>query len=232
MPRRRPPGQIDRILDAAEETFSRVGLERATMASIAQSAGLSAPTLYHYFESKDALFRWTLRRASRPYETIPEVAPLPALDPSELEQLREWLWRGTFAPRDLRRVIEEEPVMSPVEELRALLFGLYDRTWETRRVVNLLEASIVTTPQQWDTWFAEYASRTVDDWAAYFRARPALLPPGEDAGEAAVFVMSCCVYFARRRLRRIEPNRDDESYRAAIVDLLVNCLDRKARRSA
>jgi AcrR family transcriptional regulator len=232
MPRRRPPGQIDRILDAAEETFSRVGLERATMASIAQTASLSAPTLYHYFENKDALFRWTLRRASRPYETIPEDAPLPALDPSEFEQLREWLWSGTYPPTDPKRVLAEEPVMSPVEELRALLFSLYDRTWETRRVVNLLEASIVTTPQQWDKWFAQYASRTVDDWASYFRARPSLLPPGEDPGEAAVFVLSSCVYFARRRLRRIEPNHDDESYRAAIVDLLVNSLGRKARRSA
>lgn len=202
------------------------------MTTIAEAAGLSTATLYYYFENKDALFRWTLRRASRPFEPVPEEAPLPSLDPVESIQLLEWLGRKAHTDGGLRRALEGDPTKPAVEELRSLLFGLYDATWNTRRVVNLLEASVVTTPQQWTRWYADYSASTVDEWAAYFRARPSLLPSGEDPGEAAVFVVSSCVYFARRRLRRIEPNEDDESYRAAIVALLVNSFSRKARRNA
>jgi AcrR family transcriptional regulator len=232
MPRPRRPGQLGRILDAAEETFSRVGLQRATMSTIAEAAGLSAATLYHYFENKDALYRWTLRRAVRPHDPLPEVAPLPSLDATESDQLLEWLWRTADTASALRNVLEQESTEPPAEELRSQLINLYDRTWETRRVVNLLEARVVTTPQQWNKWYAEYSSRAVEDWANFFRARPSLLPVGEDPAEAAVFVLSSCTYFARKRLRRIEPNEDDHAYRAAIVNLLVNSLSRKVQRSA
>jgi AcrR family transcriptional regulator len=45
-----------RILDAALKVFSETGYSGATMDGLAAAAGLTKPTLYQYFESKDQLF--------------------------------------------------------------------------------------------------------------------------------------------------------------------------------
>ena len=45
-----------RILDAAKKIFCETGYSGATMDAVAVEARLSKPTLYHYFESKEALF--------------------------------------------------------------------------------------------------------------------------------------------------------------------------------
>ncbi len=44
-----------RIVDAAYELFYRGGFLRAGVDAIAEAAGITKRTLYHYFESKDAL---------------------------------------------------------------------------------------------------------------------------------------------------------------------------------
>jgi AcrR family transcriptional regulator len=44
------------ILVAARSCFARFGYEKTTNKHIAEQAGISAGTLYHYFESKPALF--------------------------------------------------------------------------------------------------------------------------------------------------------------------------------
>lgn len=45
-----------RILEAARRVFTREGYDRASMNDIAVEAGVSKPTLYVYFEHKEALF--------------------------------------------------------------------------------------------------------------------------------------------------------------------------------
>lgn len=45
-----------RILDAALKVFSETGYTGANMDAVALEAGLSKPTLYQYFQSKEALF--------------------------------------------------------------------------------------------------------------------------------------------------------------------------------
>jgi len=46
-----------RTLDAALSVFARCGYTSATMDAIASEAGLTKPTLYQYFQSKDDLFK-------------------------------------------------------------------------------------------------------------------------------------------------------------------------------
>ena len=45
-----------RILDAAQHVFAHQGYSGATMDAVAAEAGLTKPTLYQYFGSKEALF--------------------------------------------------------------------------------------------------------------------------------------------------------------------------------
>ena len=51
-----------RILDAGERVFARAGLHGATMAAIADEAGLPKANVHYYFGSKLALYRAVLAR--------------------------------------------------------------------------------------------------------------------------------------------------------------------------
>lgn len=50
-----------RILKAALKVFANAGYNGATMEAVATAAGLSKPTLYQYFPSKDSLFQAMLQ---------------------------------------------------------------------------------------------------------------------------------------------------------------------------
>lgn len=59
---RRPAARPDEILDAALERFVAVGFARAKMEEIAERAGVTAGTIYRYFENKEALVEALLVR--------------------------------------------------------------------------------------------------------------------------------------------------------------------------
>lgn len=50
-----------RLLDAALSVFSRLGYSGTSMDAVADAAGLSKPTLYHYFDNKETLFKAMMR---------------------------------------------------------------------------------------------------------------------------------------------------------------------------
>jgi AcrR family transcriptional regulator len=56
----------NQILDAAMDTFSKVGFHKARMADIAESSGLSKGSLYWYFKSKNDLINNLLARVFEP----------------------------------------------------------------------------------------------------------------------------------------------------------------------
>ncbi len=60
--KRRPGARPDEILDAALERFVAVGFAQAKMEDIADRAGVTAGTIYRYFENKEALVEALLVR--------------------------------------------------------------------------------------------------------------------------------------------------------------------------
>lgn len=54
--------QREAILGAAVHAFSEIGYPSASMSQLARSCGVSKATLYHYFDSKEALLFEALRR--------------------------------------------------------------------------------------------------------------------------------------------------------------------------
>ena len=56
-----------RVLDAAYEQFSRMGIQRSTMEDVARRAGVSRITVYRRFDTKDALVEQVVRREFRRY---------------------------------------------------------------------------------------------------------------------------------------------------------------------
>lgn len=57
-----PGSNADRYLDAAFDAFMRTGFAKTTMADIAAAAGVSRPTLYRSFATKEAVFLGVARR--------------------------------------------------------------------------------------------------------------------------------------------------------------------------
>jgi len=82
-----PKGQIrqaneELILGAAERAFARSGFNGATMAEIADEAGLPKPNLHYYFGSKRELYRAVLARTLQDW-MVPIDRIRPASDPRE-----------------------------------------------------------------------------------------------------------------------------------------------------
>ncbi|HEY4175647.1 MAG TPA: TetR/AcrR family transcriptional regulator [Kofleriaceae bacterium] len=82
--RGRPPAHPDRresILDAALEAFVERGFHGTAIPQIAERANIAAGTIYHYFDSKEALVNalyttWKSRVAQKVMAAFPHGAPV------------------------------------------------------------------------------------------------------------------------------------------------------------
>ncbi|MFB2982200.1 TetR family transcriptional regulator [Microseira sp. BLCC-F43] len=71
------------ILDAAEQEFSRHGLNGARMSAIASRAKVTTATLHYYFENKESLYRAVLQRPVDEVQTKLGQLNLEGLSPEE-----------------------------------------------------------------------------------------------------------------------------------------------------
>lgn len=113
----------ERLLDAALAVFSRDGFDRATMATIAEQAGMAKGTIYNYFETKEELLSALLRERTHKIEQIlkdESVPPRVALTAIARAFLEEALDRQ---PELARLVLVESPRFPHLarEMLRRLL---------------------------------------------------------------------------------------------------------------
>jgi AcrR family transcriptional regulator len=82
--RGRPPERPDRresILDAALECFVERGFHGTAIPQIAEKAAIAAGTIYHYFDSKEALVNalyrhWKSTVSQRVFMAFPQAAPV------------------------------------------------------------------------------------------------------------------------------------------------------------
>ena len=92
MPRVSPDAKVrlegtrrSQILTAAAVIFARKGFDRATIADIAQAAGLAEGSIYNYFRSKDELLAYLPRQLAQPVltELLDRLPPPAAADEME-----------------------------------------------------------------------------------------------------------------------------------------------------
>jgi len=57
------------IIEKATDSFSKLGYEKTTIASLAKSCGITEPALYRYFPSKESLFAEVLRALKERIDT-------------------------------------------------------------------------------------------------------------------------------------------------------------------
>jgi AcrR family transcriptional regulator len=113
------------LLQRGAELFTRYSYDELSMRKIAREAGISKALLYHYFSSKQALFRATLAQAAEELrartEPDPELPPLEQLRGS-LEAFLELIDENALAYRKLMQGATSVP------ELRDLVDDVRTRT--------------------------------------------------------------------------------------------------------
>jgi TetR/AcrR family transcriptional regulator, acrAB operon repressor len=71
----------EQVLDAAEQVFLQRGVGHASLAEVADAAGVTRGAIYHYFASKAELFEAMLARAEMPIDAAFDIAQHPVADP-------------------------------------------------------------------------------------------------------------------------------------------------------
>ena len=154
----------ERILDAAVEAASIHGITRLSVADVAKRAGLSRPTLYKRYPSKQALVSAAVvREATRVIEAVQRAVD--AVDPAEGAKAALIAGLGT-ALRLLRehplldRIVRSEPetlvpalttddglvlavVRPPIEAMIADHFGPLDPV-TSRRIADMLTRLLIS----------------------------------------------------------------------------------------
>jgi AcrR family transcriptional regulator len=64
------PNSSARILDAALTLFSERGYEATSTREICEGAGITKPTLYYFFQSKEGIFRALIRNAMEDFKRL------------------------------------------------------------------------------------------------------------------------------------------------------------------
>ncbi|HET8668722.1 MAG TPA: TetR/AcrR family transcriptional regulator [Terriglobales bacterium] len=95
-----------RILDAALKLFSQRGYEGTSTREICELAGITKPTLYYFFESKEGVYRALVRTAFEEYEEIVESGlSTPGGLREKLKKVAELEFERTRAKPELVRFV-------------------------------------------------------------------------------------------------------------------------------
>lgn len=140
--------QRQRVLSVSVEIFSKRGYRATSMNDIAAEVGLSKPTLYHYFRSKeDILVRLYEDLLA---ESVAGARAIVAAAPGPLEALRgviSWRVRHTCEKQAIHKVFFEEEDEIPAGLLRTVLEQRreFENICKTA-VIAHLEATGITLP--------------------------------------------------------------------------------------
>jgi AcrR family transcriptional regulator len=99
-----------RLLEAAREVFERDGFLKARISDIAATAGLSQGSFYHYFESKEQIFREVAQAQEARLTAPADEGSAPSTDPSPravIERANRRYLERYRAAADLMGVIEQ-----------------------------------------------------------------------------------------------------------------------------
>ena len=194
----------EQVLDAAEQVFLQRGVGHASLAEVADAAGVTRGAIYHHFASKAELFEAMLARAEMPIDAAFDTAQVPVADP--LGAVRETALKALLhltscarvrtifevaflrceytdelAPVERRHLQEREQCLSYCGGLleQAVVRGQLPADTDTRLASHLLYAFIGGLMRDWVQAPASFDLKTaapqlVDLFLAGLRAAPPL----------------------------------------------------------
>lgn len=226
MPRQRSPYRFATILEAGTRVFMLRGYRRARVGLVAAEAGVSAGTLYLYFENKEALFFTVLQRAFQGASfREPETLPVPRLHPGAiLEYVGEWFdseWPLPAMTTALERMRSDDPA----GELEEILRELYSTVSNHRQAVRVMETCAADWPELFELHFRRLRRRVTGQLTEYLDRRASLgqLRRVPNPLAAARLIIETCTWFALDR--HFAPDTDTIDDRTAELTV-VNTLSR------
>jgi AcrR family transcriptional regulator len=164
------PGAPERLRAAALELFAEVGYEQATVAQIAQRAGVTERTFYRYFSDKrEVLFAGSAELQRRMVDAVATSSP--TADPARLVAVALDALASMFTAdrRDFARwrqaVLDAEPALRERELLKlatlaqALTVALRDHGVEPVKAAVAAEAAIGVFHVGFAHWIADGEQR-------------------------------------------------------------------------
>lgn len=97
-----------RLLEAAKTVFEKDGFLDARISDIAAQAGLSHGSFYHYFDSKEQIFREVAETQEAILTAPPQASDRPVTDRERIERANR---------RYLERYREQSKIMAVIEEV-------------------------------------------------------------------------------------------------------------------
>lgn len=223
----RATSRLGEILVAAGSVFARAGYRRTQVGDVARELGVSAGLVYHYFDSKEALFHTTLEQAFDPDRFVaPSVLPVRKPENDEtLEMVRRHAERWAAAPL-LETALAQAGTTDARAELDAIVAAFYDGAERRRLGADLLERSALELPELAALWFGEIRRRHFDNLARYLQTR---MDAGHfrslpDAAIAARIVVEIVVFFSRHRHRDPYEKLDDAAVRETVLRFVEAAL--------
>ena len=215
------------ILGAAVGLFARNGYRRTQIADVARELRLSPGLVYHYFQSKEALFHAALEHAFDPAEPrTPEKLPVATPRRKDtLAMVRRHVERWAGAPLVAEALADERPD-DPRAELESIVGGFYDAAERRRLGADLLERSALELPELAELWYGQVRHEHFENLARYLQRR---MDEGRfrrlpDARIVARIVVEIVVFFSRHRHRDPYEKLDDDAARENVVRFVLAAL--------
>ena len=219
--------RIAEIRGAALRLFGQNGYRRTQIADVARELRVSSGLVYHYFESKEALFHAALEHALDPDGVeAPEQLPVRTPDGNAtLAMVRVHVERWVAAPL-VDEALARERAPDPRAELEAIVGTFYDGAERRRLGADLLERSAMELPDLAALWFGEVRPAHFENLARYLEKR---VDEGQfrrlpDARIAARIIIEIVVFFSRHRHRDPYENLDDAAVRETVVRFVLAAL--------
>lgn len=152
-----PVDRFPLLIEVATKTFVARGYRLTQMSDVAEALGVAKGTLYGYVESKEALFDAAVRFADRQLP-MPEPSAFPFQTPaagSTVAFIRERLAREASQLELVRVLTTPNGESGTRAEFRAVIRDLYQRMWNNRRALKLVDRCAVDHPELAAVWFQQ-----------------------------------------------------------------------------
>lgn len=194
------------------------------MTDIGAELKLSHAMLYHYIDSKEALFELAMHYAMDPNSVSTLKMPLPT-PPSghTLQLLKQWAKRNVTFPL-LHAALAREDVDDAAAELLEIIDERYAFVERNRRLLALIERSALDLPELHALYYKNLRRTDIRQLAQYLelRIRAGRLREVSDVQVATRFIVETIAWFAWHR--KADPDSaaiQDEQARQTVRELLV-----------
>jgi AcrR family transcriptional regulator len=216
--------RIERLIEVATRIFIEHGYRRARMEDVAEALGVAKGTLYLYVENKDALFDLVVRSADREVGAR-ELPMRGGGHRGTIDHITKRLAEGQVL-RELATALTG-PRRAPRVEVEAIAGEIFDRLYQNRNAIRLVDRVAREIPELGAAWFGGSRKMLIMALARY-------IARGVEAGElrtaadpeiAARTMVEICGFWAVHRHWDMDRQIvDEDRVRASVIEMICAAL--------